>query len=65
VYYQGTPPRLCSELKEEVSFSYFDFPESTGMLALHLHTMAKLGVIVGQPLLKLVCENTRYIALDG
>lgn len=49
------PPQFLSSLLGEVVFSCYHFKDAVGKLVLQLQTMAKLGVIIGQPIL--VAEN--------
>jgi hypothetical protein len=50
-YDDEPPPELHSGMLAQVVYSRFNFRESVAKLILQLHTMAKLGVIIGQPIL--------------
>jgi hypothetical protein len=66
VWYQDPKAReMTSGLLNEVVFEQFNFNEPTGKLAFALHTIAKLGVITGTPLLWVICPSERYLAFDG
>jgi len=64
-YEDADPSRMTSGLIREVVFDHYFFADQSGKLAFQLHTLAKLGVITGQPLLRVTCDNVRYLAFDG